>query len=119
MSLFATGLAGRLARIALGAAVMTLAGAEIASAQYYPPGPPPGYYRQSPPPGYPSYREDQYRRQQRGYYDEGYQRPRRARMGSICGTSRGSCQQPVYTPVGSRCFCIIPGFGKKFGVVQY
>lgn len=119
MSMLAAGLTGRLAKIALGATMLTLAAVEMASAQYYPPGPPQGYYRQSPPQGYPSYREDSYQRQRGGYYEEGYQRPRRARMGSVCVTSRGSCQQPAYTPVGSRCFCIVPGIGKKHGVVQY
>lgn len=110
MTKLASGLAGRFAKTAFGAAVLTLAALSGASAQYYPPqggpygGPAPGYYRHSPPPG---------------YRDGGYRRPRRVEMGTVCVTSRGSCQQRRYAPIGAGCGCIIPGFGKKRGNIEY
>lgn len=106
MAFSASRLAARLGSTVLGATALTLLALSGASAQYYQPdyyrGPPPGYYGGPPP----------------GYYGDGYARPRRMRMGSVCVTSRGACQQPNYSPVGGRCFCIIPGFGKKHGMTQ-
>lgn len=89
-------------------------------AQYFPPPPPPpGYY---PPPGYD--------RPQRGYeraprgYDQGYgrrgdpyERPRQARVGYTCATSRGFCELDYARPMNSSCSCSIPGFGRKRGAV--
>jgi hypothetical protein len=100
--------ARRLAKVAFGGFALGLAALSGASAQYYPPGyyggPPQGYYRGGPPQG----------------YDDGYYRPRRrVAMGSVCVTARGDCGQRNYAPIGSRCFCIIPGFGKKHGEIQY
>lgn len=106
MTKLASGRAGRLAKTALGAAALMLTALSGASAQYYPQygGPPPGYYRQGPPPG---------------YYGGGYARPRRVEMGSVCVTSRGECRTRSYTPLGTGCRCMIPGFGPKRGTVEY
>lgn len=90
-----------------------------ASAQYYdpygdgyyrrPPPPPPGYYRPRPEYGYPP-------RPDYGYPPPGYGR---ARLGTICVTSRGNCSVGRPIPIQSPCGCYIPGFGQKRGAVGY
>lgn len=72
-------------------------------------------YRPEPRYGYEprrEYREDYRYAQPRG----GWQR--RAQGGSICVTSRGSCQYPQTLANGARCSCDIPGFGLKRGNIQ-
>src|SRR5829696_1591878 len=56
------------------------------------------------------------RREYRDYGGGGYGPPR-MRMGSLCVTSRGSCQTRQ-APPNARCGCDIPGFGFKRGAVQ-
>jgi hypothetical protein len=117
-----------------------------AAAQWgYPPVTPPGYgypqdgyghprYRQ-PPPDY-GYGQPPRRRwhpdhgygeppvqgwRQPGPYSRPYPPPYHAqprqRVGVVCGTSRGYCQAEIPGPVGSRCKCIVPGFGQKRGAI--
>ena len=72
-------------------------------------------YRPEPRYGYEprrEYREDYRYAQPRG------ERQRRAQGGSICVTSRGSCQYPQTLSNGARCNCDIPGFGLKRGNIQ-
>jgi hypothetical protein len=58
------------------------------------------------------YRQDNRYAQPRG------ERQRRAQGGSICVTSRGSCQYPQPMSNGANCTCDIPGFGVKRGNIQ-
>lgn len=58
------------------------------------------------------YRQDYRYSQPRG------ERQRRAQGGSICVTSRGSCQYPQPMSNGANCTCDIPGFGIKRGNIQ-
>jgi hypothetical protein len=100
-------------RIALAAlALVTLAGASPALAQFWPPpAPEPDEYAQ------PRYR---YRYEQPRYrYRDDEQRyyRRRAEAGYTCATSRGSCDIGGQ-PIGSICRCFIPGFGPKRGYTQ-
>lgn len=128
--------------LAIALALVGLAGSAVAQPWGYPPAPPPGYgyphggyghpgYRQ-PPPGYGYQRQ----RQPRGWDDDhGYAEPPvqgwrqpgprhhspyaqpRQRGGFVCGTSRGYCQAEIPGPIGSRCKCIVPGFGQKRGAI--
>jgi hypothetical protein len=119
----------RLAQAALGGLALSLAALSGACAQYYrdpPPGyvgPAPGQHRRGPPQSYyyggPT--PDYYRGgPPQRYDDDGYYRPRRrVAAGNVCVTARGACEHGRYYPVGSSCVCIIPGFGKKRGVIQY
>lgn len=52
------------------------------------------------------------------YYDDGYA-PRPRAYGSVCVTSRGECSTGRAVPLGSGCYCHIPGFGRKAGNVRY
>jgi hypothetical protein len=67
-------------------------------------GPPPGYYNRPPPP--PAY---------------GRPPPPRygSNMGMGCVTSRGTCSTDRPVPIGTGCRCMIPGFGRKRGAVEY
>ena len=38
-------------------------------------------------------------------------------FGRVCVTSRGSCRSAP-GPIGTRCRCHIPGFGKKHGSIE-
>jgi hypothetical protein len=72
-------------------------------------------YRPGPRYGYEprrEYREDYRYAQPRG------ERQRRAQGGSLCVTSRGSCQYPQNLQSGAKCSCDIPGFGPKRGNIQ-
>lgn len=65
--------------------------------------PPPGYYNRPPPP--PAY---------------GRPPPRYgSNMGMGCVTSRGTCSTDRPVPIGTGCRCMIPGFGRKRGAVEY
>ncbi len=77
------------------------------------------YYDERPGYGSRSRRDDGWRD------DRYYAEPRRGnrygqaeRRGSICVTSRGSCQYPQSLASGARCSCDIPGFGTKRGNIQ-
>jgi hypothetical protein len=58
-------------------------------------------------------------------YDDEYpeyrpRRPsRRARLGGVCVTSRGSCDAGGGLPVNTPCSCFIPGFGAKRGAIGH
>jgi hypothetical protein len=111
MSSIVPRIAGRAAKIVLGACAFAIVALSTASAQYYQPR---GGYYDAPPPGY--YRE----RPQPRYYDDRYERPRRpVRAGHICVTSRGSCQFDRPQRLGGPCKCNLPGFGTKRGEIQY
>ncbi len=127
------------------AALVTLAFAAPASAQYYgsPYSPPfgedssrfeeewdePAPRRweerrglRRPEYGYRPQREDRFEsRRDFGYgpppgaWREGRRPARRAQAGNVCVTSRGSCEYPQYFPLNTRCRCDIPGFGMKRG----
>jgi hypothetical protein len=103
------------------AAVMfaaALAASSAAMAQYYP-----GYG------GGGGYEDDNGYRGGGGYggrprYDPGpgeyyEQRPRRARLGNICVTSRGNCDAGFAAPRNTPCRCYLPGFGEKRGAIGY
>ena len=98
-----------------GLALLTLAGASPAAAQYFPP---------DGPPGYPGYEPDEYQqpgwrrqRRHRPRYEDPYEQPR-AQIGYTCWTRRGTCDLNDGRPVNSVCKCFIPGFGPKRGYVQ-
>ncbi len=62
-----------------------------------------------------------YRRAPR-YYDDGGPPPggyyrRERHLGEVCVTSRGNCPTSP-GPIGIRCRCDIPGFGKKHGSIE-
>lgn len=136
----------RFARFLAGMVLMLLFAGSTAMAQIYVEPGPPRYYpapRYTPVPGPggyyvgpsgrpysgPVYEEDlRPRRRVRPQEDYGYRdyrygddpRPRRrAAVGSVCVTSRGSCDIGGYIPLGSGCRCRIPGFGSKGGYVRY
>jgi hypothetical protein len=100
-------------RVVLAAAILSTLAAAPAAAQYYRPYggqeefDDDGFDRRRPPPPY-SYRER---------YD--YPRSRRARLGSVCITSRGNCDVGGAVPLNAPCRCYIPGFGPKRGNVGY
>jgi hypothetical protein len=89
--------------------------------------PAPRYYERRPDYGYRP--EPRYGYEPRREYRDGYrqdyryaqprgERQRRAQGGSICVTSRGSCQYPQPMSNGANCTCDIPGFGVKRGNIQ-
>lgn len=97
--------------------LLTLAATGTVEAQYYPAPPGGGYYRPAPPPEYYQQRRHRQQPYYSPYQDDGYVVRRRRAYGSVCVTSRGSCQvRPVALPAGCKCF--IPGFGTKRGAVQ-
>jgi hypothetical protein len=87
--------------------------------RYYDDEPPAQVYRERRV--YRDYGDDYEPRPRRRVFEEdGFtpRGPRRAGLGQVCTTSRGTC----YTrpqPVGSRCGCDIPGFGPKRGAIAY
>ncbi|MCU0817956.1 MAG: hypothetical protein MUF11_01430 [Beijerinckiaceae bacterium] len=136
----------RLARSLAGAFLTLLFVGSMAVAQIYVEPAPPRHYpspRYTPVPGTGGYMtppprgsydqryEDYDQRPRRrvnprddyGYRDYRYEdspRPRRrAAMGSVCVTSRGECSAGGWVPLGSGCYCRIPGFGRKAGNVRY
>jgi hypothetical protein len=88
--------------------------------------PPPRYYERRPDYGYRPEQRPRYGYEPRREYREEYRysqprggdRQRRAQGGSICVTSRGSCQYPQTMSNGASCTCDIPGFGVKRGNIQ-
>jgi hypothetical protein len=70
-------------------------------------GPPPRY-RAVPPRSYDPYGSYTPRRNYR-----------RARIGSVCVTSRGNCDAGDAFPVNTPCRCYIPGFGAKRGAIGF
>ena len=76
------------------------------------------YYDERPSYNYRSRRDNGWRE------DRYYAQPRRGgyrqaeRFGSVCVTSRGSCEYPQSLRPGTRCSCDIPGFGPKRGNIQ-
>lgn len=119
------------------AALAALAFTAPASAQYYGSPYSQPYEQWQPAPRYyeydrPSYgyrpEPDRYGYERRVYRYErpgyGYGRPRNetrrvARFGSVCVTSRGSCEFSQPALLNTRCRCDIPGFGPKRGFIQY
>ncbi len=100
---------------------LVLTGACISGAIGFDPSPASAqYYRQYGAPQ-PDYDDGYYRPRPRPYYRQpyggnpygGYRQ-----FGSVCVTSRGSCQAAP-SDIGAGCKCDIPGFGRKRGNVQY
>lgn len=121
-----------LAMFFVGGTAMAQIYVEPAPPRYYPsprytPVPGTGGYMTPPPGRYYDERADDYDMRPRrrvqprpDYGYEDYPRPRRrAAMGSVCVTSRGECSAGGWVPLGSGCYCRIPGFGRKAGNVQY
>src|SRR4051812_43683238 len=106
---------------------------QLAQAQYYDPyrPPPPVYggpvYGAPQPYGRPPYGDPRYGGPPPGYYNRpppppAYGRPPPrygSNMGTGCVTSRGNCSTDRPVPIGTGCRCMIPGFGRKRGAVEY
>jgi hypothetical protein len=75
-------------------------------------------YRPEPRPRYGYEPRREYREEYRYSQPRGGDRQRRVQGGSICVTSRGSCQYPQTMSNGANCTCDIPGFGVKRGNIQ-
>ncbi len=107
-------------RVVLAAMALSVLAAQPATAQYY--GNPyrggPSYYEEDDFDDAPrrTYRRDRYEQE---YAPRREFRSRRAQLGSICVTSRGSCDVGYAVPIQSNCRCNIPGFGPKRGNVHY
>jgi hypothetical protein len=108
-------------RALLAALALSVVAAQPAMAQFYG-----GPYRGGP--GY--YDDDDFdrgppRRYRRDRYDERDYGPpratpyRRAQIGSVCVTARGSCDAGRAAPRNTPCSCFIPGFGPKRGAIGY
>jgi hypothetical protein len=110
-------------RFALAAAALMAFSAVPASAQYY--GNPYGGYDPGYDSGYEPAPRRTYRVAPREYDPYGgrtYYSPRpryrQVQLGSVCVTSRGSCESSA-APIQAKCRCYIPGFGPKRGNIEY
>jgi hypothetical protein len=111
----------------LAASALAVLASAPASAQYYGGGrygdDDQGDYGDYAPRRYREYREYRprpYDETEREYRPRRYERRwSQAPLGSVCVTSRGSCDTQGDVPIDAPCSCFIPGFGMKRGAVGY